>query len=745
MGSKKNILPLGNTNSSNKCGIFNSRQYYKGTSFKMSGEWKDETNYFNDEYIVDFVAYKGALLSCSKSHLSSATTEPVLIKNPEGEITGIQPNEYWTFVLAGIEGPEGSVWEPSYEASTGNLTWSLVSNPSNPGTMNIRGPQGTPGKDGKDGNTPVISAKKDTNGLYYWTLNDQWLLASDGQKVLAQGLTGATGAQGQRGERGLQGNTPILKSGANGVLQVSYDEGQHWSTIGTVKGDKGDQGNQGLPGKNGITPLLRMQNNFLQVSYDGRQWTTLGNVVGAQGLKGDKGDQGKRGEDGITPVMRVQDTFWEVSYNKGESWELVGKAIGPQGVPGKSPKLQVSWGDPDNQYDDRILWGYDGIPISEWTTLCYLSDLRGDSIAEVNITDKEGALEITMTSGRRIISVGSVLPRFVAGTIETVEYDQLPQISIDKTNAPREWALDLKVPKGKPATVTVVEQVDKLSPDAQPFVTDLNPSISDANLKFGIPQGEKGDPGDQNVFIGCYTPVDTTQIWYDPCDDAMDHYSAKDFLYESYLLTTEDAGIDALSKLDFEKAFATIGINSTSVKLVFLQNENQLPDLKSLSDSEIRKLIGTLYLIPEENPSENNGYTEYTVIEGPSSGEFHWEVLGTNSVSINIDDYYTKDQTNEMLSNKVDYYNSNNIKLAHNSSLFGTLANDSVISMIHIDASNNLTVGSNSIPLQFQTSIRPVINLSSGDEKVAYLSEVESLRTEVENIKQALTVVKVTA
>lgn len=80
MGSKKNILPLGNTNSSNKCGIFNSRQYYKGTSFKMSGEWKDETNYFNDEYIVDFVAYKGALLSCSKSHLSSATTEPVLIK-----------------------------------------------------------------------------------------------------------------------------------------------------------------------------------------------------------------------------------------------------------------------------------------------------------------------------------------------------------------------------------------------------------------------------------------------------------------------------------------------------------------------------------------------------------------------------------------------------------------------------------------------------------------------------------------
>lgn len=711
----------------------------------MSGEWKDETNYFNDEYIVDFVAYKGALLSCSKSHLSSATTEPVLIKNPEGEITGIQPNEYWTFVLAGIEGPEGSVWEPSYEASTGNLTWSLVSNPSNPGTMNIRGPQGTPGKDGKDGNTPVISAKKDTNGLYYWTLNGQWLLASDGQKVLAQGLTGATGAQGERGERGLQGNTPILKSGANGVLQVSYDEGQHWSTIGTVKGDKGDQGNQGLPGKNGITPLLRMQNNFLQVSYDGRQWTTLGNVVGAQGLKGDKGDQGKRGEDGITPVMRVQDTFWEVSYNKGESWELVGKAIGPQGVPGKSPKLQVSWGDPDNQYDDRILWGYDGIPISEWTTLCYLSDLRGDSIAEVNITDKEGALEITMTSGRRIISVGSVLPRFVAGTIETVEYDQLPQISIDKTNAPREWALDLKVPTGKPATVTVVEQVDKLAPDAQPFVTDLNPSISDANLKFGIPQGEKGDPGDQNVFIGCYTPVDTTQIWYDPCDDAMDHYSAKDLLYESYLLTTEDAGVDALSKLDFEKAFATIGINSVQGEVVFLSSVDELPKLDTLSANEIRKLKGTLYLIPSSDAEGNNNYDEYTVIEGPMSGQFRWEILGTNSVSINLDDYYTKTQIDAALVNKVDYYNTNNIKLANNSTLFGTKTDGTASSIITMNVDDHLYLGNYSTPLHFQTSARPTVNDGESEEEVAYLSEIENLRTEIENIKQALTVVKVIA
>lgn len=94
MGSKTNIIPGGITSSSNNCGIFNSRQYYKGTSFKMSGEWTIDTNYFNDEYIVDFIAYGGALLSCTKSHISTDENKPVLIKNEEGEVTGIQQSDY---------------------------------------------------------------------------------------------------------------------------------------------------------------------------------------------------------------------------------------------------------------------------------------------------------------------------------------------------------------------------------------------------------------------------------------------------------------------------------------------------------------------------------------------------------------------------------------------------------------------------------------------------------------------------
>lgn len=43
-----------------------------------------------------------------------------------------------------------------------------------------------------------------------------------------------------------------------------------------------------------------------------------------------------------------------------------------------------------------------------------------------------------MESGNVVTAEGSVLPRFNAGTIETVEWDQQPFMSLDKTNAPRE-------------------------------------------------------------------------------------------------------------------------------------------------------------------------------------------------------------------------------------------------------------------------------------------------------------------
>lgn len=67
------------------------------------------------------------------------------------------------------------------------------------------------GKDGADGNTPVIGVKKDTDGIYYWTLDGEWLTDEKGNKVKAQGTDGKDGVDGEDGTNGKDGITPQLK------------------------------------------------------------------------------------------------------------------------------------------------------------------------------------------------------------------------------------------------------------------------------------------------------------------------------------------------------------------------------------------------------------------------------------------------------------------------------------------------------------------------------------------------------
>lgn len=548
---KNNIQPnIDLQNSREYYGAYNSRDFYKGTSFKMAGEWMTNTHYFNDEYIIDFVAFEGALLSCTRSHTSSSLNMPELVWE-ENKIIGIKPNLFWAFVMAGVEGPTGKVWVP--EINNGILSWKESNTPpSSTSISDLKGPAG---------DTPIIGIKKDTsNNHYYWTVSinekTEWIFDDSGQRVLAEGLTGATGAPGIPGEDGEDGITPQLKI-EDGYWFVSYDKNdppKSWIKLGQAKGDKGDKGNTG--------------------------------ATGAQGPQGPKGDSGR------------------------------------------TPALVRKFGDPDNLTDDRILWGYLGDPTSEWVTLCYLEELRGDSIKSVNISDAEGHLELTMESSKVITSTGSVLPRFNAGTIETVEWDQNPSLVIDKTNAPREWALNVKVPKGKPATVTVVSEVEKLAPDAQPYVTDLNPDISDANLKFGIPQGEKGDPGDENIAIGCQSDFPNNEpehdkIWYDPCDESMDEYSVQDFLYNSYIAVG-----GTLTQEQFETAWKSFP-NTSGFEIRFANS------FEELGDPTVDKL-GKLYMIPATSTVLHDLFEEYIVVHSPSTTEdvYMWEKWGSGQITV---------------------------------------------------------------------------------------------------------------
>ena len=96
------------------------------------------------------------------------------------------------------------------------------------------------GSEGNEGKTPAIGVKIDSDGVYYWTKDGQWLLDQDGKKVRASGTPG--------------------KDGENGI-----------------NGTDGVNGSDGINGKDGITPKLRIENGYWYVSYDnGTSWNKLG-------------------------------------------------------------------------------------------------------------------------------------------------------------------------------------------------------------------------------------------------------------------------------------------------------------------------------------------------------------------------------------------------------------------------------------------------------------------------------------
>lgn len=74
------------------------------------------------------------------------------------------------------------------------------------------------GKDGKDGRTPLIGIKQDSDGIWYWTLDGEWILDSAGNKV------------------GAGGTMPMLKIEED-YWWVSYDKGNTWSKLGKAVGE----------------------------------------------------------------------------------------------------------------------------------------------------------------------------------------------------------------------------------------------------------------------------------------------------------------------------------------------------------------------------------------------------------------------------------------------------------------------------------------------------------------------------
>lgn len=106
------------------------------------------------------------------------------------------------------------------------------------GKDGANGNDGANGADGADGQTPVIGVAEE-DGVYYWTVNGEWLTDANGNKIKAVGSDGANGANGNDGANGANGAngndgvTPQLKIEDNKWF-VSYDEGTTWVELGVV-------------------------------------------------------------------------------------------------------------------------------------------------------------------------------------------------------------------------------------------------------------------------------------------------------------------------------------------------------------------------------------------------------------------------------------------------------------------------------------------------------------------------------
>ncbi len=153
------------------------------------------------------------------------------------------------------------------------------------------GTNGKDGHDGTDGYKPTVGAKQDTDGIYYWTVDGDWLTDANGNKIPV------TGEKGDKGDKGDPG-----------------DKGQD--------GKDGQDGHDGINGVNGNTPQLKIDGGYWYISYDGgTNWTKLGKATGedgkdgtngtngSDGAKGDKGEKGDKGDAGDTMFQSVtQDT-----------------------------------------------------------------------------------------------------------------------------------------------------------------------------------------------------------------------------------------------------------------------------------------------------------------------------------------------------------------------------------------------------------------------------------------------------
>lgn len=270
--SNVNVIIDNAINSQDYYRMYSSRDFYRGTSFKMAGAWTPDTHYFNDEHIIDFISCEGALLYCLRGHLSSEWNKPNLIYKDD-IIVGVESNPYWAFIM-------------------GN---------SGKGQKGDKGDIGPIGPSGTDGITPQLKIE-----------DGRWLLSMDKGQTW-QDIGQATGDPGQNGTDGTDGKNGsdgigVIPGGTTGQALVKKSDADYdteWKTIsegGEIPNFDAEVANVSSTTEANANVVL--EGDIFKFSFglpkgaDGKD--------GEDGKDGTNGTDGSNGEDGKTSYLHIK-------------------------------------------------------------------------------------------------------------------------------------------------------------------------------------------------------------------------------------------------------------------------------------------------------------------------------------------------------------------------------------------------------------------------------------------------------
>lgn len=261
--SNVNVIIDNAINSQDYYRMYSSRDFYRGTSFKMAGAWTPDTHYFNDEHIIDFISCEGALLYCLRGHLSSEWNKPNLIYKDD-IIVGVESNPYWAFIM-------------------GN------SGKGQKGDIGPIGPSGT------DGITPQLKIE-----------DGRWLLSMDKGQTW-QDIGQATGDPGQNGTDGKNGSDGIgvIPGGTTGQALVKKSDADYdteWKTIS----EGGEIPNFDAEVANVSSTTEANANVVLEGDIFKFSFGLPKGADGKDGKDGTNGTDGSNGEDGKTSYLHIK-------------------------------------------------------------------------------------------------------------------------------------------------------------------------------------------------------------------------------------------------------------------------------------------------------------------------------------------------------------------------------------------------------------------------------------------------------